>query len=168
MVGSWRLVAAGSWRRLVVGDSWWLMGVGGWRSLGAVLSKKKSGSLRTALVMVGGILLKGAVPLGHFPATVDSGTPPRPNHHAQMCSYIIYIYTGGHMRASDEVTKDPLVNEVRLCIFGGGVVVWQSIPLGPYPTPLWISLLRLFSLPASSVIVKTASAMLAAPGADSN
>ena len=70
--GSWQLVAAGGWQRLLAGG-WWRLVVGGWwrlavdgswrlavggpsgRSLRAVLSKKKkSGPLRTALVVVHG------------------------------------------------------------------------------------------------------------------
>ena len=57
-IGGWRLVAIGSWSRLAVGGGWQLAVGGGWRlavggpfgpSLRAVLSKKKMGSLRTAL-----------------------------------------------------------------------------------------------------------------------
>ena len=68
-VGNWRLVAVGGGWRLVIGGWWRLVVVGGWRlvaaggwwelglvvggplgrSLRAVLNKKKSGSLRTAL-----------------------------------------------------------------------------------------------------------------------
>ena len=57
-VDGWRLVAVGGWQRLAVGG-WWRLAVGGsWRlavggplgrSLRAVLKKKKSGPLRTAL-----------------------------------------------------------------------------------------------------------------------
>ena len=65
VVGSWRLVAAGGWRQLVaggwwlaVGGGWRLMGVGGWRLVvpwggpegRSLAKKKKSGTLRTALV----------------------------------------------------------------------------------------------------------------------
>ena len=45
---SWQLVAVGDDWRLAV-DSGRRLAVGGWRSLGAVLNKNKSGFLRTAL-----------------------------------------------------------------------------------------------------------------------
>ena len=69
--GGWWLAVGGGWR-LAVGGGWWLAVGGGWwrlavdgswrladggplgRSLRAVLSKKKIGPLRTALVWAGG------------------------------------------------------------------------------------------------------------------
>ena len=47
MVGTWRLVAAGGWRRLAAVDGSWRLAVGG--PLGRSLAKKKSHPLRTAL-----------------------------------------------------------------------------------------------------------------------
>ena len=64
-------------------------------------------------------LFKGIVPPGHFQATIDSGAPGRPNHHAHMRFYIIYIEPG--TCALYEVTKHTLADQGRLCIFGGGL-----------------------------------------------
>ena len=69
----------------------------------------------------GGSMVGGIVPPGHFLASVDSGAPPRPNHHGKMCFYVTYIYTAGYMCTSYEVTKNLLVDEVCLCIFRGGL-----------------------------------------------
>ena len=100
VVGGWRLVAAGGWRRLVVGG-WWRLAVGGsWRlavggplgrSLRAVLSKKKSGSLRTALPPTP---VPDATPVspstterpGSLPRPLESALPsPPPDPRREVC-----------------------------------------------------------------------------------
>ena len=51
-VGDWTpLAAGGGWRLVAVGGGWWRLVIGGWWSLGAVLNKKKSSSLKTPVVV---------------------------------------------------------------------------------------------------------------------